>query len=44
MSLGIDINHPLKRIEGKVEITSENHGFEVVKKVYHKMFSYSPIS
>ena len=32
-------NHPVKNlIKGNVEITSQNHGFEVVKKVYQKIF------
>ena len=31
-------NHPVKNlIEDKVEITSQNHGFEVVKKVCQKI-------
>ena len=31
-------NHPVKNlISNKVEITSQNHGFEVLKKVYPRM-------
>ena len=46
MSLGHrGANHPVKNlIEGKVEITSQNHGFEVVKKFTTKCSGYSPIS
>ena len=32
-------NHPVKNlIKGNVEITSQNHGFEIVKKIYLKIF------
>ena len=32
-------NHPVKNlINGKVEITSQNHGFEVVKKGLKKIY------
>ena len=31
-------NHPVKNlIKDNVEITSQNHGFEVVKKIYQKI-------
>ena len=32
-------NHPVKNlIKGNVEITSQNHGFEIVKKSLPKIF------
>ena len=39
-------NHPVKNlIKGNVEITSQNHGFEIVKKKFTKKYSnYSSIS
>ena len=31
-------NHPVKNlIKGNVEITSQNHGFEVIKKTFQRI-------
>ena len=44
MSLGHrGANHPVKNlIKGNVEITSQNHGFEIVKKKFTKKYSNYP--
>ena len=46
MSLGHrGANHPVKNlINGNVEITSQNHGFEVVKSSLKKHTNYSSVS
>ena len=37
-------NHPVKNmIKGKVEITSQNHGFEIEKKNFLNNSNYTPI-